>query len=65
MKKFVLTKQMLQNDLTAGRMREKALLDTNEHLRKAHALQADELCKAYRERDDWRDAFKLIMKLVK
>lgn len=62
---FVGTVQMLQNDLAAARQRENLLLDTNDNLHKAHALQSDELIKMYRERDDWRDAFKLIMKLVK
>ncbi len=59
------TKQQLQNDLDAAKTRERGLIESNENLRQSHSLQSHALAQAYRERDDWRDAFKLIMRLVK
>lgn len=64
--------QQSQNDLVAAKRREELmrdselkLIDQMHGLRRDHALQSEALITAYRERDDWRDAFKLIMKLVK
>ena len=64
-KPYKITAQMLRNDLAAAHTRNGQLQEACDKLRKDHALQAAALIEAYRERDDWRDAFKLIMKLVK
>lgn len=55
----------LENDLAASRRRVELFEEANENLRKSHAEKSNELVKAYRDRDDWRDAFRLIMRLVK
>lgn len=60
-----LTRQQVENDLRAAYAREAQFREANENLRRDHALQSNALVQAMRERDDWRDAFKLIMKLVK
>lgn len=49
----------------AARTRFAASDEICNNLRHDHALQSKALHDALRERDDWRDAFKLIMKLVK
>lgn len=59
------TIKQLENDLDAAKTREHRLIESNDNLRRDHALQSKALCDALRERDDWRDAFKLIMRLVK
>lgn len=68
----MLTRKQLQADLDAARRKiesyrdsELKLIDQINGMRRDHALQSSVLVAAYRDRDDWRDAFKLIMKLVK
>lgn len=68
----MLTRKQLQNDLDAARRKIEIHRDTELRLagqintmRVDHASQSNELVKAYRDRDDWKEAFKLIMKLVK
>jgi hypothetical protein len=60
-----ITMVQLQNDLAAARTRFAASDEICNNLRHDHALQSKALHDALRERDDWRDAFKLIMRLVK
>lgn len=55
----------LSNDLAAAKTRENLLLETCDNLRCSNDSNAIALTAALHERDDWRDAFKLIMKLVK
>lgn len=68
----MLTRKQLQNDLDAAHRKieihrdtELRLADQINTMRVDHASQSNELVKAYRDRDDWKEAFKLIMKLVK
>jgi hypothetical protein len=60
-----LRKSQLSNDLEAAKATISRLADENDNFRRSHALQSKALVDALRERDDWRDAFKLIMRLVK
>ncbi len=60
-----LTREQLQNELDASRRRFDGVNEICENLRRSHSEQSNLLAKAYHERDDWRDAFKLIMRLVK
>jgi hypothetical protein len=57
--------RQLSNDLNAALIRCRAVTESNENLRRDHALQSTALIAAYRERDDWREAFKTVSKLVK
>ena len=59
------TIKSLQNDLIAFKTHLVHVRDENEKLRRDHALQSNALVTAYRERDDWRDAFKTVSRLVK
>ncbi len=59
------TRQQLLNDLASAKAREHSMFAANEKLdRRARDAERD-LHTALVERDDWRGAFKLIMRLVK
>lgn len=69
---LLLKKQQLQNDLDAAKTRETMhradelkLAEEINRLRRDKQLTDGVIDSLTRDRNDWRDAFKLIMKLVK